>query len=334
MSTIRTRLTAVAAHLPERTVTTAELEDQIADLNPGLEIPRGLVERFSGVRRRHLAPLTERPSDLAVTAARKVLDRTGTSPDGVDLLLFTGVSMDVIEPANANPVAAKLGLSCPVFDIRNACNSVCNAIEVADAFITTGRYRTVLIACGEINTMYMARIVADRRAFVDVAAGYTLSDAGAALLLEAGAEAGVLACRFAAHSPAWQAATMPIIHRPGDMRVGNFAVDAVGLTEGVRSIDPDGFVKFLADQGLTWDDFAVICIHQAALPALWAVCDLYAIPRDKTIVTIADHGNVAAATLPLQLAMATASGRVRRGDLVAFLGLASGFSAGLIVFRW
>ncbi|TDD77909.1 3-oxoacyl-ACP synthase III family protein [Actinomadura rubrisoli] len=334
MSTPYTRISAVAAHLPERTLTTTQLEQRIAEDNPGLQVPHGVIERFSGVRRRHLAAPTDRPSDLAATAARKLLDRTGTEPDKIELLLYAGVSVDAVEPATAHPVAAKLGLACPVLDLRNACNGVCDAIDVADAYITTGRAGTVLIAVGETSTTIMPRVVADQREFTKVAVAYTLSDAGAALLLEAADEPGLLARHTAAHSSAWQAAVVPITGEPGERRIGRFTLRAVQLAEAFASLDPGRFTETLSDAGLAWDDFAAICVHQAALDGLWLICDNLGIPHDKVVVTIAEHGNLAAATLPVQLAQATTSGRVRRGDLVALVGLASGISASLMVLRW
>lgn len=88
-----------------------------------------------------MAPPEEQPSDLAVHAARSLLDESDTLLREVDLLLFAGILADMEEPATAHVVAAKLGLDCPVFDLKNACNGVLNALEVADSFIRTGQYR-------------------------------------------------------------------------------------------------------------------------------------------------------------------------------------------------
>ncbi|XVQ09779.1 3-oxoacyl-ACP synthase III family protein [Spirillospora sp. CA-255316] len=339
MSTTHTRLAAVAAHLPETTLTTAELEDLLAERNPGLDVPRGLILDGSGVRRRHVADPSERPSDLAVAAGRKLLDDHGVYPDDLDLLIYAGVSADAVEPATAHMVAAKLGAHCPVFDVRNACNSVLNAIELADTLITCGRYRRVLICCGEQPTAITPWDVDSAEEFLTVAASYTVSDVGAALLLEAGASPGVLAHGFSAHSAAWEAAVVPLLEASSDPltgppRFGPLLVNGIKLLRGFEKIDPTVFHKPLADLGLTWDDCAAICVHQASLPMLWKFCDHVGIPPGKVVVTIAQHGNLVAATLPVQLAMAVESGRVRRGDLVALIGLASGVSAGIAVVRW
>ncbi|MFG2016064.1 3-oxoacyl-ACP synthase III family protein [Actinomadura geliboluensis] len=334
-----TRLAAVAAHLPETTLTTAELEARLAERNPGLDVPRGLILKASGVRRRHVAAPEDGPSDLAAAACRKLLDGAGVAAADVDLLIYAGVSADVVEPATAHLVAARLGAQCPVFDVRNACNGVLTAIELADALIIGGRYRRVLVCCGELPSAITPWRVGGVEEFYAVAAGYTVSDVGAALLLEAGSAPGVLAHRSAAHSAAWEGAVVRVLDASSDPATpaphyGPLLVDARALLRGFESIDPALFRKPLTDLGLTWDDCAAVCVHQASLPMLWKFCDHAGIPPGKVVVTIVQHGNMVAATLPVQLAIAVETGRVRRGDLVALVGLASGVSAGIVLARW
>ncbi|GGL13869.1 3-oxoacyl-ACP synthase [Sphaerisporangium melleum] len=334
-----TRLAGVAAYLPETTLTTSELEDLLAERNPGLDLPRGLIADHSGVRRRHVAAPQDKPSDLAVRAARRLLDDEGVLAGDLDLILYAGVSSDAVEPATGHVVAAKLGAGCPVFDVRNACNSVLNAIQVADALIATGRHRRVLVCCGEMPTAGTPWVVSGVEEFITVAASYTVSDVGAAVLLEAATAPGVLAHRFAAHSAGWQAAVAPVLNLTTDPwadrpTIGPLVVDTAALVGGIGDIDPAVFHKPLADLGLTWDDFAAICVHQATLPGLWWFCEHAGIPEGKVVVTVTRHGNLVAATLLVQLARVVAAGRVRRGDLVALVGLASGASAGIVVVRW
>lgn len=339
MTVSHTRLVGVAAHLPETTLTTAELEDRLAARNPDLPLRRGLIHDHSGVRRRHIALPHDKPSDLAAHAARRVLEDNDVQAADLDLIIYAGVSSDAVEPATGHIVAAKIGACCPVFDIRNACNSVLNALQVANVLITGGHHRRVLICCGELPTAGTPWTVASDEEFVRVAASYTVSDVGAALLLEASDEPGVLAQRFAAYSAGWQAAvaavdnltTDPSADRPS---LGPLIVDSGELVRGIGSIDYGVFHKPLADLGLTWDDFAAVCVHQATLPTLWWFCDQVGIPPGKVVVTIVQHGNLVAATLLVQLARAVGSGQVKRGDLVALVGLASGASAGIVVVRW
>ncbi|AQZ67838.1 3-oxoacyl-[acyl-carrier-protein] synthase, KASIII [[Actinomadura] parvosata subsp. kistnae] len=339
MTSVRSRLAGVAAHLPQATMTTAELEDRLAERNPTLELPRGVIHSGSGVRRRHIAAPHEKPSDLAVHAARQLLAEQDLRADDLDLLLFASVTMDLIEPATAPIVAAKLGAGCLAFDVRNACNSVLNAIQVADALIAAGRHRRVLICSGEMATAFMPWTLRDTNEFFTFAAAYTVGDAGAALLLEAATEPGVLGHRFTAHSAGWEAATVRALNLTTDPAadwpvIEPLTVNAVQLARSLERTDLTVLPKAIAELGLAWDDFAAVCVHQASLPALWKFCEHVGIPQDKVVVTIAQHGNLIAATLPVQLAQAVAAGRVRRGDLVALVGLASGFSIGIVVVKW
>ncbi|MED7926007.1 ketoacyl-ACP synthase III [Nonomuraea sp. LP-02] len=325
----------VAVHLPERTLTSAELEEELAARNPGAHVPRGLIEHATGVRRRHVAEPGQTVAGLAARAARKLLEETGHTPPALDLIIFAGVSTDVVEPANAHIVAAELGADCPVFDVRNACNGVLNAIELAETLITAGRYRTVLIACGERATSAIRWRLGPDDEFAAAIPSYTVSDSGTALLLQAATTPGVLGHRFCAYSPAWRSALVPVTPLPeGGLEIGVFAVDFQELAIGMCKLDLDVLRRPLTDRGLDWDDLAAICVHQASLPSLHAFCELAGIPVGRVEVTIEEHGNLVASSLPVQLHQAIRAGRVRRGDLVALVGLAGGVSAGTVLLRW
>ncbi|MEV4012211.1 3-oxoacyl-[acyl-carrier-protein] synthase III C-terminal domain-containing protein [Nonomuraea angiospora] len=342
-------VTGLAVHLPEESLTTPELEELPAARNPGTRIPRGVIEQASGVERRHVAAPGQTAAGLAAAAARTLLEQTGHVLPVIDLIIYAGVSVDAVEPATAHMVAAELGASCPVFDVRNACNSVLNAVELADTLITAGRYRTVLIVCGEVATPVIRRQVESNADFAAVGPSYTVSDSGTAMLLEASAVPGVLGHRFCASSAHWDTATpspkpsaspttaplLPVTRSVSDgYQVGACTVDPVGPAVGVHKLDRSVLRAPLAERGLDWDDLAAICVHQASLPSLHAFCEAAGIPLGKVVVTIAEHGNLVASTIPVQLHQAVQSGRVQRGDLVALVGVASGVSAGTVLLRW
>ncbi|HXV91851.1 MAG TPA: ketoacyl-ACP synthase III [Pseudonocardia sp.] len=327
------RLAGVAVHLPERRLTSAEVEALIGPYTP----PPGLLHRLTGIESRHVMDDHEQASDLAVAAARKLLAETGTAAGEVDLLLFASASQDLVEPATAHIVAAKLGLSCPVMDVKNACNSVLNGIEVADALVATGRYRTVLVACGEAPSRAVRRRVCTLAEYLRAFPGYTLSDAGAALLLTAGAPAGtgVLGCGFTADSAAWDVGVLAgggSMH-PRDPEHTYFAMDGARLKDAFLGLGRGVLDETLERLGLRWTDFAVVAVHQVSLPYLEVFTAHAGVPADKLVVTVREHGNAASASLPLQLATARALGRCGPGDLVALVGLAGGVSLGIVVVR-
>ncbi|GAA3096934.1 3-oxoacyl-ACP synthase III family protein [Streptosporangium carneum] len=316
---MKARITGVATYLPQRTMTSTEVERRIEGYVPR----RGVVERLTGIRSRHVADDDQQASDLAAEAARK-LDHVD-----VDLLIFASASQDMVEPATAHIVAAKLGLSCPVFDVKNACNSVLNGIQVAEALILTGAHRRVLVCSGEVPSRAIRWRVRDHAQFVDSFAGYTLSDSGAAVLVSADAERGIFYRDFSADSTAWAIGTLPgggSAH-PRDPEYSYFRGDGRRLKEAFELVGPDIFLNALKRTGLGWNDFAVVAVHQVAVPYLEYLAAELDIPQDRLVVSLPEHGNCASATLPLQLTL----GEWEPGDRVALLGLGGGISMGVML---
>ncbi|WP_283138356.1 3-oxoacyl-ACP synthase III family protein [Rhizohabitans arisaemae] len=327
---MKARIAGVAAYLPEDILTSAEAERRIARESGGFTPHTGIIERITGIRRRHVARDDQQASDLAAEACRRVLAGRGLGPAEVDLLIFASASQDMVEPATAHIVAAKLGLTCPVFDVKNACNSFLNGMQVAEGLI--GQYPRVLVCSGEIPSRAVRWSVRDRETFVHSFAGYTLSDGGAAMVLEAARTGGIFHRAFTADSTAWDVGTLPgggSAH-PRDPEYSYFRGDGRKLKEALELVGPDLFLDALKETGLTWEDFAVVAVHQVAMPYLGVVTQTLGVPGDRLVLTLPDSGNCASVTLPLQLARAIDAGRLRPGDRVALLGLAGGVSLGVL----
>ncbi len=316
-----------------------QTRERIAASGSPVVPPRGLLERFTGVRGVHVRDEDQQASDLAVAAAAKVLASAGTGIKEVDLLLFASSCQDLLEPATAHIVAAKLGATCPVFDVKNACNSVLNALQVARAIIETNQHRTILIACGETPTLGTRWHLPDVRALHSAAVGYTVSDAGAAMLLTAGPageqDPGIITTRFSAESTAWQVCTVQaggsMNWRPGSdeptyvQMQGDMA--ATGRQHATRAL-----TGYQPELELVRSS-AFIALHQISAAQFHQSVTALNLPAERCMLTVADHGNAASASLPLQLARAQETGRVGPGDLVSLIGFASGFSAGITVIR-
>lgn len=343
---IRSRIAAVGTYLPPSTRSTAETEEELRRLNPGLSLPAGLVRRLTGVEAVHLRPDGWQTSDLAVAAAQRVLDE---SPGPIDLLLFASASQDLIEPATSHIVSAKLGLGCPVMDIKNACNSVLNAMQVADALITSGQYRRVLIASGEQPSHAVRWVLDDQAQFLRSFAGYTMSDGGAAVLLErveaAGSDGGsggapdgapgILGSRFVAHSEHWAVGTLPTGGSVNPHAEGGsyFDMDGAALQRAFSELGVGLVEQAITALGHRIGDLDFIAVHQVALSYHDTIVEVLGIDPRRTVVTIAEHGNLASVTLPLQLQLARERGLVGEGSLVALVGLAGGISLGAMVVR-
>lgn len=293
---------------------------------------RGVLQHTYGLAQRTVAPLDEQPSDLAVHAARDLLAESGTPPQEVDLLLYAGILADMEEPATAHVVAAKLSLECPVFDLKNACNGVLNALEVADAFIRTGQYRRVLITSAEVSTRESRWSVTDPDDVLNALPSLSTGDMGSAVLVTASGKPGILGSRFFANSWGWEAATLPNPYA-NHRRLGQLEIDSVKL---VASFDgmPAKVRGAVRDLGVSVEDFDLVCVHQPSVAFTRAACDWGGVDPEQILSTFPAHGNVATNTIPLQLATALRSDRLHPGDLVDMFGFASGASAGIVVCRW
>jgi 3-oxoacyl-[acyl-carrier-protein] synthase-3 len=329
-----TRIAGLGVYLPATTRSAAQTERDLRSANPRLTIATGLIHRLTGVESVHLRPEGWQASDLAVAASRIALSE---SPGDPDLLIFASASQDLIEPATSHIVAAKLGLSCPVMDISNACNSVINAMQVAEALIASGQYRRVLIASGEQPSHGVRWQLRDHAQFIRSFPGYTMSDGGAAVVLKATDDpgTGILDSSFIAVSRHWKIGTLPTggTMNPRSLEHTYFDMDGQGLQRAFLDLGPAPVLELLERNGLTWDDFDLVAIHQVALPYLPPIFERLGVAPDKSVITIADHGNLASVTLPLQLALARESGLVGPGSLVMLIGLAGGISLGLMLVR-
>ncbi|MFI1286519.1 3-oxoacyl-ACP synthase III family protein [Streptomyces sp. NPDC020858] len=326
------RITQVAVHLPDGRQSARAIEDRLREHSPGVRVPAGLLSRLYGLEERIVAAEGDLPSDLASHAVGRVLEQAALAPGEIDLLLFAAVSADVEEPANAHIVAVQSGLSCPVFDVTNACNSVLNALEVADAFIRAGRYRRILIACGETLSRLSRWTLPNSTALRTGLASLTGGDMGAALLVEASADPGIVAHTFMANSAGWPAATLFNPHHAPE-RPHGLHIDSEQLLASFLGLDTRA-AQWMKEQHADPNELALVGVHQPSVPFVRTFCERLGIHPDSVIPTFHRTGNMGAATLPLQLSLATDQGRLRPGMQVALFGMASGASGGVMLIEW
>lgn len=325
----RVCLRSVAAAIPPHVRTSAEVEALVARASPGYRVRPGAVEALSGVRTRHVAADGVQCSDLAADAAARALDAAGRRRADVDLLVFAAASQDLLEPATAHIVQAKLGTRAQVFDLKNACNSFLAGLQVAESLIRSGAARTAVVATGEVCSRAVAWQVRNGAEFRRGFPGYTMGDAGAAAVLERSPDgAGIFHHHTEALSDHWELAT---IRGGGSMHPRDHAHDflhaeGVRLKEAFITHGPAVLARSMCRAGVTFADFRRILVHQATLPYLDEMLEATGMPRELVEVTIVDHGNMASASLPVAYAQAAARGDLAPGDRVLWVGLASGIS--------
>ena len=330
----RVRLVSVAAALPAGIRTSAEVEARIREQSPRYRLRTGIVEALSGVSTRRVADDGVNCSDLAAEAAGTALADAGVDPRDVDLLIFAAASQDLLEPATANIVQEKLGTSCQVFDVKNACNSFLNGLQLAESLILSGSCETVVVASGEVCSRAISWRVQNHSEFKRNFPGYTMGDAGAAAVVSRSTdERGIVYRRFKTVSKHWELATIAAggsMHPRGEEHTYLHA-DGAGLKRAFMNLGPKIVNGMLREAGVRVADFDHVLVHQVTMQYLDELIAITGIPADRVEITVGEFGNMAAASLPIAWSRAVANGRISPGDRVLWLGLASGISVGAMI---
>jgi 3-oxoacyl-[acyl-carrier-protein] synthase-3 len=321
---------ALEVYLPERVVENIEIERQIA-FEGGVE--PGFLSKTLGSKSRRFAAEETQVSDLAAAAGSKLLQ---ANPVNIDLLIFAAASSDLIEPATANIVQEKLGLRCPVLDIKNACNSFVSSVHVATAFIEAGTYQNILIVCGEKLSEVINYTPNDRQHFRRSLSGYSLGDAGAAMLISNKDGSRIAFQKFMSWGEHWRICT---VEGGGSLAYWNAdkyffqcesaQLQQVFLSNGVAFIE-----QCLQEAGWSKDELDLVVSHQVAASTANLIAESLGIPPSKFIRTFSKYGNTAAATIPIALHEALESNQLVKGDKVMLLGLAAGVSLSVQLVIW
>jgi 3-oxoacyl-(acyl-carrier-protein) synthase III len=324
------RIAGLGYSTPMRCVSSVEIEERIRKAAGRLPVPSGTLGAVSGIYGRHVVGPDEFASTLAISAGRRALDDAGVDPADIDLLVFASTSQDQVEPATAHIVADAMGIGGgSVFDVKNACNSFVDGIRVAEALVTTGAARRPLVVTGETPTLAARYAVHSMREFRRSFLGFTVGDAGGAVVLEpSDDERGIYYRHSWSASEHWAVTGVPgggSRHPRGD-EFTYAEGDGARLREIVRSFDPDVVLRVYRETGTTVDDYRLFIIHQVTAPFAEEMIERLGLPSERVERTIAEFGNVASGTLPLALGRARDAGRVQRGDRVLFVGLGAGIS--------
>lgn len=330
-------ISAVAHYLPKLVRTSIEIEELInIRLRPVIQT--GSIERLTGIVARHISRDDEYNSTLAIEACRILFEKEKIDPKNIDLLIFASTGQDVLEPATAHIVQAGIGTSCKqVMDVKNACNSFVNALEIAVAFIETGKYESILIATGEVPSNAAKYDIESRDLLQQYLAGYTFGDAGTAVLVDGKAKiASVVDSSFFSESDNWDVAMFP----GGGSRFFN-TPDAYRFRGNPTELMKPFFVhtkklleEFLNRNAISMVDIEHVFVHQVAEFFLDLICKDLQIEKSKIQVTIKDYGNVAAASLPLALDLRLKNQIPSPGSLGLFIGLAGGISIGFTLVKF
>ena len=318
--TVRSVIRGTGSALPERRVSNAELAETVETSD------EWIVER-TGIRARHIAAEGETTATLAVDACRKALEAAGLEPSDIGLIVLATATPDQTFPSSATKVQALLGIDdCIAFDVHAVCTGFLYALSVADALLRGGNAKRALV----IGSETFSRILdwEDRTTCVLFGDG-----AGAVVLESVEGEAGILSTRL--HADGRHNGLLFVDGGPsttgtvGKLRMRGrevFRHAVVNLAEVLNEV--------LSDSGLTSADIDWVVPHQANARILDATARKLGLSPDKIIVTVDQHANTSAASVPLALDVAVRDGRIKRGDLLVLEAMGGGFTWGAAALRY
>ena len=320
------RITGTGSMLPARRVDNAELAAELA--GRGLETSDEWIVERTGIRARHFADADTHASDLAAEAARRALQAAGRVPADIDLIIVATSTPDMVFPSTACIVQHKLGMAgCPAFDVQAVCSGFVYALTVADALIRTGSASRALVIGAEV----FSRILD----FNDRGTCVLFGDGAGAVVLEASELPGILATDLHADGR-----HVGILCVPGTVSGGQILGDpllkmdgqavfklAVGVLEqAARAV--------LAKAGREASSIDWLIPHQANIRIMQATARKLRLPMDRVVVTVDQHGNTSAASIPLALDTAVRDGRIQPGQTVMLEGVGGGFTWGAVLLDY
>lgn len=322
--TLRAVVRGVGHYLPERIVPNAELEALV-------ETSDEWIRTRSGIERRHFAAEGETTSDLAAKAALAALAHAGLAASDIDAIVLATSTADLTFPSAATMVQAKIGMTGGfAFDLQAVCAGFVYALSTANGMILSGQARRVLVIGAETFSKLMD--------WNDRTTCVLFGDGAGALVLEAedlpgtAADRGILATDL--HSDG----------RFKDLLYVDGGV-STGLTGKLRMQGKEVFrhaVEKLAATahaalekiGLTGEDVDWIVPHQANIRIIEGTAKRMQLPMDRVVVTVQDHGNTSAASIPLALSVGVERGQIKTGDLIVTEAIGGGLAWGAVVLRW
>lgn len=321
---IHTRISGTGSHLPGDPVGNAELIDRF-----GLDSSDEWIVERTGIRCRHLAPADVSSSDLALEASRRALQAAGCTANDLDLIIVATSTPDFVFPSTAALLQHKLGNDngAAAFDVQAVCSGFVYALTIADKFIRSGSHKRALVVGAEV----FSRILdwSDRGTCV------LFGDGAGAVVLEAADQPGLLASAFHADG-----SHHGILSVPGNVCGGTVTGDPFLRMDGqavfkfaVRVL-ADVANEVLAAAGMTTAQVDWLIPHQANVRILQSTAKKLHLAPENCIVTVAQHGNTSAASIPLALDVAVRDGRITRGQHLLLEGVGGGFTWGAVLLKY
>ena len=323
---IYSRILGTGSYLPEKRLSNADLAAELA--LQGVETSDDWIGERTGIRARHFAADQQGSSDLATEAARQALSAAGISADDLDLIIVATSTPDMVFPSVATMVQHKLGTAgCPAFDVQAVCSGFIYALTIADSMIQSGSAKRALVIGSEV----FSRILD----FKDRTTCVLFGDGAGAVILEASDQPGILATDLHADGK-----YKDILCVPGHVNRGAILGDPVLKMDGQAvfklavGVLEETARASLAKADMTDADIDWLIPHQANIRIMQSTARKLKMSSDKVVVTVDQHGNTSAASIPLALDTAVRDGRIQRGQTLMLEGVGGGFTWGSVLLRY
>ena len=320
------KIIGTGSYLPNEAVTNDELAARLA--KDGVETSDEWIRSRTGIEQRYLASPNQTSSDLALFAAQNALEMAEVLPSEIDLIIVATTSPDMTFPSTACLLQAKIGAdNAAAFDVQAVCSGFVYALTTADAMIRAGQAKKALVVGSEVFSRMLD--------WKDRTSCVLFGDGAGAVVLEASEEAGILASRI--HSNGRLSSIFNVYSSiQGGQVVGNpfMYMDGQAVFKNAVSALGDVAQEVLDAANMSAEQLDWLIPHQANLRIMSATAKRLNFPMEKVIVTVNQHGNTSAASVPLAFDTAVRDGRITKGQTVLVQGVGGGFTWGANLFRF
>ncbi|NOY66448.1 MAG: ketoacyl-ACP synthase III [Gammaproteobacteria bacterium] len=314
------RIMGTGSYLPENVVSNVDLEKTV-------DTSDQWIQERTGIKKRHIAAKGETTCDLAEKASRNAMDAAGLTADDIDMVIVATTTPDRVFPSTACLLQQRLGISSgAAFDVQAVCTGFVYAMGIAEKFIITGSAKNVLVVGAET----LSRIVD----WTDRSTCILFGDGAGAVVLGASDEQGILSTHLHADGKYESLLTVPAgisqgFDNPAYIEMKGNEVFKMAVNTLGRIVD-----ETLAANNMEKSDIDWLIPHQANIRIINATAKKLKMSSEHVVVTVAEHGNTSAASVPLALDTAVRDGRIKRGEVLLLEAFGGGFTWGSVLVKY
>lgn len=319
---IYSKIIGTGSYLPAKVLTNYDLEKMVDTSHDWIVTRSGIVER-------HIAADNELTSDLALQASRKAIEAAGIAADEIDLIIVATTSPDQLFPSTACILQDKLGIKSggPAFDLQAVCGGFVYALNTADMYIRGGQAKTALVVGAEVLTRMLD--------WNERTTCVLFGDGAGAVVLRASEKPGIITSKLHADG-----SYRDMLKAEGNIRNGKvdgdpfIKMDGKAVFKFAVNMLSEVVEEVLEEQKMTGTDINWLVPHQANIRIIEATAKKLGLEMDNVVLTVANHGNTSAASIPLALDTAVRDGRIKAGQNILLEAIGGGFTWGATLIKW